>query len=118
MYKKTYGNSDIYSTSEDRGKRSTQSIRPGVSLPKSGGAIRGIDEIFSTNPLTGVGAISFPITTSSGHNGFGWAIHMPLNTLKTSIELPHYNDTQKSDVFFLSGVEDIGPVFIQNQDGR
>jgi hypothetical protein len=35
-----------------------------LSLPKGGGAIRGIGETFSTNPATGTGSLSVPIITS------------------------------------------------------
>jgi hypothetical protein len=42
---------------------------PTVSLPKGGGAIRGIDEKFATNPVTGTGAMSLPIATSPGRGG-------------------------------------------------
>ena len=36
------------------------------SLPKGGGAMRGIGEKFSTNPSTGTGLLSVPIATSPG----------------------------------------------------
>ena len=44
---------------------------PTVSLPKSGGAIRGIGEKFSANPTSGTGSMSVPIATSPGRSGFG-----------------------------------------------
>jgi hypothetical protein len=44
---------------------------PSVSLPKGGGAIRGIDEKFAVNPATGTGSISVPIAATSGRQGFG-----------------------------------------------
>ncbi len=42
-----------------------------ISLPKGGGAIRGLGEKFATNPVTGTGAMTVPIATSSGRSGFG-----------------------------------------------
>jgi hypothetical protein len=44
---------------------------PSVSLPKGGGAIRGIGEKFAANPVTGTGAMSVPFATSHGRSGFG-----------------------------------------------
>ena len=39
---------------------------PTVSLPKGGGAIRGIGEKFAANPVTGTGSMTVPIATSPG----------------------------------------------------
>ncbi|MCE8427714.1 MAG: hypothetical protein J5U19_04895 [Candidatus Methanoperedens sp.] len=44
---------------------------PSISLPKGGGAIRGIGEKFAANPVTGTGSLSIPIFTSPGRSGFG-----------------------------------------------
>ncbi len=44
---------------------------PTISLPKGGGAIRGIGEKFAANPVTGTGSMSVPIATSPGRSGFG-----------------------------------------------
>lgn len=44
---------------------------PTLSLPKGGGAIRGIGEKFGTNPVTGTGSMTVPIATSPGRSGFG-----------------------------------------------
>ena len=44
---------------------------PSITLPKGGGAIRGIGEKFAANPVTGTGTISVPIATSPGRSGFG-----------------------------------------------
>jgi hypothetical protein len=48
-----------------------QSSPPTISLPKGGGAIRGMGEKFSANPVTGTGSMSVPISTSPGRSGFG-----------------------------------------------
>ena len=44
---------------------------PAVSLPKGGGAIRGIGEKFAANPVTGTGSMSVPLAASPGRSGFG-----------------------------------------------
>jgi hypothetical protein len=44
---------------------------PRPSLPKGGGAIRGIGEKFAANPVTGTASMTLPIVTSSGRSGFG-----------------------------------------------
>jgi hypothetical protein len=44
---------------------------PSISLPKGGGAIRGIGEKFAANPVTGRASITVPIATSPGRSGFG-----------------------------------------------
>ncbi len=49
----------------------TQSRTPSITLPKGGGAIRGIGEKFAANPVTGTGSLSVPIATSPGRSSFG-----------------------------------------------
>ena len=44
---------------------------PEITLPKGGGAIKGIGEKFAANPVTGTGSMSVPIATSPGRAGFG-----------------------------------------------
>jgi hypothetical protein len=100
-----------------------------ISLPKGGGAIRGIGEKFAANPATGTGSMSVPIATSPGRSGFGpqpslsydsgagngpfgfgWLLSIPAITRKTDKGLPQYCDAEESDVFILSGAEDLAPV--------
>ncbi len=110
---------------------------PKVELPKGGGAIKGIGEKFAANPVTGTGSMSVPIATSPGRAGFGpqlslsydsgagngifgfgWSLSMPSITRKTDKGLPRYFDTEdadQSDVFILSGAEDLVPLL--NMDG-
>jgi RHS repeat-associated protein len=102
---------------------------PSISLPKGGGAIRGIGEKFAANPVTGTGSLTIPIATSSGRSGFGpqlslaydsgsgngpfgfgWNLGIPAITRKTDKGLPLYRDGEESDVFILSGAEDLVPV--------
>src|SRR6266536_2915994 len=44
---------------------------PQLSLPRGGGAIRGIGETFTTNPVNGTAGLTVPIATSPGRSGFG-----------------------------------------------
>jgi len=109
---------------------------PAISLPKGGGAIRGIGEKFAANPVTGTGSMTMPITTSSGRSGFGpqlalsydsgagngpfglgWSLSLPSITRKTDKGLPRYRDADDSDVFILTSAEDLVPVIVEN-DGR
>lgn len=102
---------------------------PAISLPKGGGAIRGIGEKFTANPVTGTGSLTVPIATSPGRAGFGpqlslsydsgagngpfgfgWRFSLPSITRKTDKGLPQYRDGEESDVFILSGAEDLVPV--------
>jgi hypothetical protein len=102
---------------------------PAVSLPKGGGAIKGMGEKFAANPVTGTGSMSVPIATSPGRSGFGpqlsvsydsgagngifglgWNLSLPSITRKTDKGLPRYWDSEESDVFILSGAEDLVPV--------
>ena len=106
---------------------------PAISLPKGGGAIRGIGEKFAANPVTGTGSMSVPIATSPGRSGFGpqlslsydsgagngpfglgWNLSLPSITRKTDKGLPRYDDFHESDVFILSGAEDLVPVIGSN----
>src|SRR5262245_60831514 len=101
---------------------------PKIELPKGGGAIRGIGEKFSANPLTGTATFSVPIVASPARNGFepkltlsydsgsgngpfgfGWTLALPAITRRTDKGLPRYLDTEESDVFLLSGAEDLVP---------
>jgi hypothetical protein len=109
---------------------------PAISLPKGGGAIRGIGEKFAANPVTGTGSMSVPIATSPGRSGFGpelslsydsgagngpfgfgWSLGLPQITRKTDKGLPQYNDIAESDVFILSGTEDLVPEVKKGNDG-
>src|SRR5215469_15363369 len=102
---------------------------PTISLPKGGGAIRGMGEKFAANPVTGTASMTVPIATSPGRSGFGpqltlsydsgagngpfgfgWSLSLPSITRKTDKGLPQYRDSEESDIFILSGAEDLVPV--------
>ncbi|MBS1913351.1 MAG: toxin [Bacteroidetes bacterium] len=101
---------------------------PSIALPKGGGAIKGIGEKFAANPSNGTGSMSVPIPFSPGRSGFapklsltydsgagngpfgmGWNLGLPTITRKTDKGLPLYDDGHESDVFILSGAEDLVP---------
>ena len=111
---------------------------PTLTLPKGGGAIRGIGEKFAANPVTGTGSLSVRLAVSPGRSGFGpqlslsydsgagngpfgfgWSLSLPSISRKTDKGLPKYEDGagQDSDVFMLSGAEDLVPVLV-DRDGR
>src|SRR5213596_2995507 len=88
---------------------------PSITLPKGGGAIRGIGEKFGANPVTGTGSLSVPIAVSPGRSGFGpqlslsydsgagngpfglgWNLSLPTITRKTDKGLPQYRDAEES----------------------
>jgi len=114
----------------------SSSLLPSISLPKGGGAIRGIDAKFSANPVTGTGSMTVFIATSPGRAGFGpqlslsydsgagngpfgfgWSLSLPSITRKTEKGLPRYDDVEESDGFILSGNEDLVPLLVE-EDGQ
>lgn len=125
--------------SKQKGETNTQSPKesnpfavPSISLPKGGGAIRGMGEKFAANPVTGTGSMTVPIATSPGRSGFGpqlslsydsgaghesfgfgWSLSLPSITRKTEKGLPKYEDATESDVFVLSGAEDLVPMLVE-----
>lgn len=120
----------------NRDQPSSSLQAPSISLPRGGGAIRGMGEKFAANPVTGTGAMSVPLPTSAGRSGFGpslalgydsgagngpfgfgWGLSLPAITRKTDKGLPRYSDGHE-DTFILSGAEDLVPVLEQDHVGR
>ena len=58
-------------SSKDAPEKSFQIAAPTITMPKGGGAIRGMGEKFAANPVTGTGSMTVPIATSPGLSGFG-----------------------------------------------
>jgi hypothetical protein len=58
----------------------TKDAKAPISLPKGGGAIKGIGETFQPNPFSGTGNFSVPIFTSPGRKGFGPKLTLQYNT--------------------------------------
>lgn len=101
---------------------------PEISLPKGGGALKGIDEKFKVNAANGTAGFSIPLPITPGRNGFsptlnlsynsgggnslfglGWSIDFPIIQRKTDKRLPKYTDGDNEDVFMFSGAEDLVP---------
>lgn len=112
------------------------STPPAIALPKGGGAIRGVGEKFSANPVTGTGTLTVPLPASparsefgpqlqlsydsgsgNGPFGIGWSLSLPAVTRKTDKGLPQYLDNDESDVFIISGAEDLVPVLEETPGG-
>ncbi len=111
---------------------------PSISLPKGGGALKGIDEKFEVNPSNGTSGFSLPLPISPGRNGFspsiglsynsgvgnsmfgiGWSIGIPSIKRKTDKGLPRYFDDDFSeDTFVFSGVEDLVPCVEETSPGK
>ena len=125
------------SDGKDTEQQETGPSLPTVDLPKGGGAIRGIGEKFSANPVTGTSSMSVPIATSPGRAGFGpdlsltydsgagngpfgmgWNLPLATITRKTDRGLPEYQDAGDSDVFLLAGAEDLVPEYEKNLNGE
>ena len=107
---------------------------PSVSIPKGGGAVRDLGEKFEVNAVNGTASLSIPVQIDGGRSGFkpqiilsynagtgngpfgwGWSTSQPEITRKTDKGLPLYDDIGESDVFILSGAEDL--VRILDKDG-
>lgn len=120
-------------TAPERSYASPQA--PVITLPKGGGAIRGIGEKFAANPVTGTGALNIPLPLSPGRAGFGpqlslnydsgapnglfgfgWQLSLPMISRKTDKGLPRYAGAPE-DTFLLSDAEDLVPVLAE-QDGH
>ena len=111
-----------------------------LTLPKGGGAIRGIGEKFGVNPANGTGSMTVPVYTSPGRAGFGpqlsltydsgsgngpfgfgWSLSVNSITRKTDKGLPQYANAVKdaiesdifSDIFLVSGAEDLVPALVE-----
>jgi RHS repeat-associated protein len=108
---------------------------PSISLPKGGGAIKGIDEKFSVNAVNGTSSFSIPLPISqargvtpslslsynsgSGNSifGLGWTLGLASIKRKTDKGLPQYFDSVDSDTFLFSEAEDLVAEFKKENDG-
>ncbi|RYZ01717.1 MAG: toxin, partial [Myxococcales bacterium] len=105
------------------------SLLPAVSLPKGGGAVRGIGEKFTVNTATGTASLAIPLPASPGRGGqgpdvslsyssgagngpfgIGFQLSVPTISRKTDKGVPRYVDDAESDTFVLSGAEDLVPL--------
>ena len=53
---------------------------PGISLPKGGGALKGIDEKFEVNGANGTAAFNIPLPVTPGRNGFSPSLTLSYNS--------------------------------------
>ncbi len=122
----------------DGGKTKSNAIDvPSISLPKGGGAIKGIDEKFSVNAANGTAGFSIPLPFSPSRNAFipsmalsynsgsgngvfglGWNAETLSISRKTEKKLPEYNDAEESDTFLFSGAENLVPELKQDTSGN
>ena len=128
------GQGSIATLSQERATKSNAIEVPQISLPKGGGAIKGIDEKFQVNAANGTSSFSIPLPLSPNRNGFtpqlslsynsgvgnglfglGWDLDMPAIQRRTDKKLPRYRDSrnlkaiQEEDSFMFSGVEELVP---------
>lgn len=134
--KENYNTDSGKESSVSDSKKSNLISIPSINLPKGGGAISGIEEKFQVNSVTGTSSFSIPIPFSPSRGGFtpglglsynsgsgnssfgiGWNLGIPSITRKTEKKLPEYKDNEDSDIFILSGVEDMIPVLEKQTDG-
>ncbi|HEX2189995.1 MAG TPA: SpvB/TcaC N-terminal domain-containing protein [Longimicrobiaceae bacterium] len=109
---------------------------PSISLPRGGGAVRGIDEKFAVNAATGTASLRVPLAVTAGRSGFGpelalsydsgagngpfglgWSLGVAAVTRKTDRGLPRYRDEADPDTFVLAGAEDLVPARVE-RDGE
>src|SRR5258708_16810822 len=124
----------FFDTSSAKSKSNAIEV-PFISLPKGGGAIKGIDEKFSVNPINGTASFSIPLPFSlsraaspslnisynsgagNGIFGLGWSLGLASIKRKTDNGLPQYWDEIDSDTFLFSEAEDLVPEFGKAADG-
>ena len=101
---------------------------PQVSLPKGGGAHRGMGETVRANPTTGTAGTSVPLPLSPGRGGhapkialsydsgagngpfgLGWTLGAPVIQRRTDRGMPRYRDAEESDTFVMSEAEELVP---------
>ena len=106
---------------------------PELTLPKGGGALRGIDEKFAVNAANGTASltIELPMTpnrdafnpqlniiyssgTGNGPFGIGWSLGLPAIQRKTDKRLPRYLESSDEDVFMVTGAEDLVPQLVEH----
>ncbi|MFZ3573375.1 SpvB/TcaC N-terminal domain-containing protein [Streptomyces sp. BH097] len=111
-------------------------VPPAISVPKGGGAIRGIDEKFTAAPATGTGTLSVPVATSPGRSGFGpqlslsydsgtgnglfgfgWRLSASAITRRTDRGVPRYHDVHPESDDFLYNGEELVPELSRQPDG-
>lgn len=109
---------------------------PSIAQPKGGGALKSIDEKFQVNAANGTASISISIPFSpsrsdftpqltlaynsgSGNSAFGlgWDISLPSIRRRTDKMIPRYQDAEESDIFQMTGAEDLVPALVRDATG-
>ena len=130
------GQGGINALTQEKATESNAIQIPQISLPKGGGALKGIDEKFAVNAANGTSSFSIPLPLSPGRNGFspslalsynsgggnsafglGWDLGYPSIQRKTDRRLPRYLDGDDEDVFMFTGVEDLVPFLEEKSSG-
>ena len=118
----------------------SQFAAPSITLPKGGGAIRGLGEKFQTNPANGTATLTIPVPLSksrgefqpaltlsyssgsgNGPYGLGWSLGLPSISKRTDKGVPRHVPFARraeniaaadaaADIFLLSGAEDLVPI--------
>ena len=110
---------------------------PKIELPSGGGALESIDEKFQVNAANGTTSLSVPLPFSKPRNdfapavtleydsgsgngpcGLGWTLGQTSIQRRTDKRLSRYHDCDESDVFVLSGAEDLVPALLQDGAGN
>ena len=108
--------STISSLTQEQPTESNAIQIPEISLPKGGGALKGIDEKFEVNAANGTAGFNIPLPVTPGRNGFspslslsynsgggnglfglGWSVGIPSIQRKTDKRLPRYRDGQAGE---------------------
>jgi RHS repeat-associated protein len=111
---------------------------PPLNLPKSGGALRSLGEKFKAGGPTGTGSLRVPLPISPCRGGFepalalvydsgqpqgsfgiGWSTSVPSIVRRTDKGIPRYFDADsvESDIFILSGQDDLVPLLTAEGGG-
>ena len=67
---KPNNNTTLSNLSQERATKSNAIEIPKITLPKGGGALKGIDEKFQVNAVNGTSSFSIPLPLSPNRNGF------------------------------------------------
>jgi Salmonella virulence plasmid 65kDa B protein len=62
--------------------------------------------------------LSYDSSSGNGPFGLGWSLALPSITRRTDKGLPRYQDADESDLFILSGAEDLVPVLVEDSQGQ
>src|SRR5262245_32453189 len=117
---------------KETSKPPTAGPLPSLSPPKGGGALHGMGDKFSANLATGAGSLAIPLFVSPGRSGFqpdrklqydsgsgngpygmGFGLNIPRIARRTDKGLPRYLDQAETDIFVLSGAEDLVPALVE-----